>query len=105
MKSLAILVTVLVIIFAIGFFTKPSNSFLLSKAKEAVRSINATVPGYDQPLTPEGQSIPQAWRDDQVLILDRLLRKEVRYASSSNVQLLGYGYLGNFHEVSEKKSQ
>lgn len=105
MKAISILITFLVVLVAIAFFTKPSNEELLSKAKEAVRSINTAVPGYNQPLSPEGRSATGSFRDDQLLIIDRFLWKEIRYASSSNVQLLGYGYLGKFHEVSEKKSQ
>ncbi len=105
MKLILILGAVLLAIVAVGFFTKPSNEYILTKAREAVRSINVSVPGYSQPLTPEGRSFTQSFRDDQVLIIDKLLWKEVRYASSSNVQLLGYGYLGKFHEVSEKRSQ
>lgn len=105
MKVVSIFIAILMILISIVFFTKPSNEKLLSVAKEAVRSINTTVPGYSQPLSPEGRSATGSFRDDQVLIIDRFLWKEVRYASSSNVQLLGYGYLGKFHEVSEKKSQ
>jgi len=103
MKLSYVILIVVIIIVAVGFFSKPSNEFCVEKAKENIAAFNGSVPGYNNPLNPESRS-GSDMRPDQIMILDRFLWKEVRFASSSNVRLVGYAYLNKFHKVSEKNA-
>ncbi len=103
MKLSYVILMLVIILIAVGYFTKPSNEFCVQKAKENIQTFNQSVPGYNNPVNPENRSGNDV-RPDQIMILDRFLWKEIRFASSSNVQLVGYAYLNKFHKVSEKNA-
>ncbi|WP_336516013.1 hypothetical protein [Pollutibacter soli] len=105
MKLSWVLLVVIIILLAIAIFTKPGNAYCVEKAKEMITSINQNVPGYNNPLNQEESRGGSDVRIDQILIKDRLFWKEVSYASTSNVKVLGYAYFNKFHPVSEKKAE
>src|SRR4051812_43597792 len=101
MKALNILVIILVVIAAVLFFTKPTDAECIAKAKPTVnaRALSIT-PGYDNPMDEgtAGKTAPEALH-----VKDKVFWKEVEYSLKGEIKTVGYGYLGSYHPVENKR--
>ncbi|HEY6979204.1 MAG TPA: hypothetical protein VH396_23070 [Chitinophagaceae bacterium] len=103
MKALGILIIILLIIAAIFFFSKPTDAECIAKAKPAAnaRALSIT-PGYDNPMD-EGAAGKMS--PDALHVKDKFFWKEVEYTIKGETKTVGYGYLGSYHPVENKKKE
>jgi hypothetical protein len=103
MKAFRVLVIILLAIAAVFFFTKPTDAECIAKAKPTAnaRALSIT-PGYDNPMDEgtAGKMAPEALH-----VKDKFFWKEIEYTVKGETKTMGYGYLGSYHPVENKKKE
>jgi hypothetical protein len=96
MKAFNIVLTVLLIVSVIFYFSKLSDPVCLEKARARIEGMrNSRIPpGIGNPaLENPGQPI----RPEAIFVKDKILWKEIDYIEKGRIRIVGYSWLGSFH--------
>lgn len=98
MKNLILtILLVLIVVFGVGFFSKPEDSKCLEVAEPAMfEQLKERMPGgsFDFALV---ESIAKASVKKGLSVKDKTLYKEIEFTFKGETKVVGYGYLWGVH--------